>query len=130
MDATTHDNLQAALHEEAYAYARSELMAAEARDQGDNEAAALFEGIASIGLHEHVAKLAALAGTVGADADNLAAAIQNEGQAAAATYRAYAHQARSVGETTIAELFEAIRTDKLAHTHALEATLEHLEAPA
>jgi rubrerythrin len=130
MDTQTRENLLAALREEAYTYARYKLMAVAARDESDADAAALFEGIATVSLHEHIATLAGLAGIIGADADNLAAAIQDESYQAADTYRAFAEQARSGGETAIADQFEAIRVDKLAHVHALESTLERLEAPA
>lgn len=130
MDTGTQRNLLAALHEEAYAHARYTLMAAEAREEGDAESADLLEGIARIGLHEHFAELARLARLIGADADNLVEAIQEESREREETYRRYAEQARTAGEPAVADCFDAVRADKLDDVRALERTLEHLEVPA
>ena len=72
MDAQTHENVVAALHGEAFAYARYRLFANAARKRGDDRLAAMFDGIASAELDEHFAELAEcwkLATTVPKDAD-------------------------------------------------------------
>ena len=130
MDTRTHENLLAALHGEAFAYARYRLYAAQALEEGDLDLAEMLEGIASVELHEHFAELAKLANLVGADADNLAAAIQDEGDEAAKTYRAFAAQAELAGELEIAERFDELRADELEHLKTLEAALERLQVPA
>lgn len=130
MDAQTQENIATALREEAFAHARYTLMAAEARDEGDADAAELLEGIARIELREHFAKLAELSRLVGGEADNLIDAIQQENREREETYRAFAEQARAAGETAVADEFDAIRADKLDHLHALERALELLEVPS
>lgn len=130
MDEKTHDNLIAALQGEAFAYARYRLFAAQAREEGDLDLAELLEGLAAVELNEHFAELAVLAGLVGADADNVAAAIQDENTEVEETYRAFAEQARAAGETAAAERFEEIRNDELEHARTLETALERLVIPA
>jgi rubrerythrin len=129
MDTKTHENVVAALHGEAFAYARYRLFAAQARDEGDLDLAEMFEGLAAVELHEHFAELAELAGLVGPDTDNLAVAIQDENVEVEETYRAFAEQARAAGETAAAERFEELRADEREHAHTLEAALERLVLP-
>ena len=130
MTAETKENLLAALHGEAYAYARYRLFAARARKEGDGDLAAMYEGIAVVELEEHFAELAKLAGIVGADADNLAAAITDENAEVEETYRRFAEQAAAAGDVAAAERFEEIRGDERAHLRSLESALERLEVPA
>lgn len=130
MDTTTQQNLLAALHGEAFAYARYSLFAAAARADGDEKLATLFEGMANVELHEHFAELAALAGIVGADADNVATAIQDENEESEVAYPAFAAQARAAGETAAAERFAELAADEAEHARALEGVLERIELPA
>ena len=80
MDAQTHENVLAALHGEAFAYARYRLFAAAARKREDYRLAAMFDGIAGAERDEHFAELAELAGLVGTDADNIRTALQDENE--------------------------------------------------
>jgi rubrerythrin len=130
MDTQTRANLTTALHDEAFAYARCMLMATEAREEGDLEAAELLEGIARVGLREHFAELARLAHVVGGDADNLVTLIQDESRHRASTYRRFAEEARAAGEPEVAECFERIRADERDDVTALEREVERLEVPA
>jgi rubrerythrin len=130
MDTRTHENLLAAMHGEAFAYARYRLYAAQALEEGDLDLAEMLEAIAAVELHEHFAELAQLADLVGADADNLAVAIQDESDEAGKTYRAFAAQAELAGELVVAEYFDELRADELEHLRTLEAALERLEVPA
>lgn len=129
MDTETRANLMTALHDEAFAYARCMLMATEAREEGDVEAADLLEGIAGVGLREHFAGLARLAHLVGGDLDNLVGVIQDESTRREITYRRFAEQARAAGESEVAEHFEQIRADERDDVNALERAVEHLAVP-
>jgi rubrerythrin len=129
VDAQTHRNLLSALHGEAFAYARYRLMAARAREGGDVRLAQMFDGLAAVELDEHFAELASLADIVGADADNVLAAIQDENEEVEKTYPTFADEARKTGELAVAERFEEIRTDELEHLRTLETALERLELP-
>jgi rubrerythrin len=130
MDAKTHENVLAALHGEGFAHARYLLFAAAARKRGEERLASMFEGIAAVELQEHFAELAELAGLVGADADNLAAAILDENLEVEVTYPLFAEQARAAGELAIAERFSEMAEDEREHEKTLEQVLERLEVPA
>jgi rubrerythrin len=130
MNATTHENLSKALHDEAFAYARYMLFAEQARAAGDLDLAEMLEGIGVVELKEHFFELAQLAKLVGADEVNLQTAIQDESAEVEETYKAYAEQARKAGEIAVAERFEEICGDELEHLKALETALERLEVPA
>ena len=130
MDAQTRDNVFAALHGEAFAYARYMLYAEAARESGEERLAEMLEGIGNVELREHFKELAELVGIVGADADNLTTAIQDESAEVEELYRAFAEQARLAGEDTVAARFEEIRGDEREHLRTLEGALEQLEIPA
>lgn len=130
MDAQTHDNILTALRGEAFAHARYALFARAARERGDERLASMFDGIAAVELHEHFAELAELAGLVGADADNLRAALDDENDEVEALYPEFAQQARSTGEAAVATRFAEMAEDEREHEKALEQALERLEVPA
>lgn len=130
MDTTTRENLLTALHGEAFAYARYSLFAAAARAEGDENLATLYEGMANVELHEHFAELAELAGIVGADADNVTTAIQDENEESEVMYPGFAAQARAAGEVAAADRFEELAGDEAGHARALEGVLERMEIPA
>jgi rubrerythrin len=130
MDAQTYENVLTAMRGEAAAHARYLLFAAAARKRGEDRLASMFEGIAAVELQEHFAELAELAGLVGTDADNIAAAIQDENLEVEATYPRFAEQARAAGELAVAERFEEMAEDEREHEKTLEQVLERLEVPA
>ena len=130
MDSQTCENVIAALHGEAFAYARYMLFADAARDRGDDRLAAMFEGLAAVELHEHFAELAELVDLVGTDPDNLSTAIQDENLEVEVEYPRFAQQARSAGEAAVAARFEEIAEDEREHERTLEQALERLEVPA
>lgn len=130
LDEQSRDNLRAALYGEAFAHARYTLFAAAARERGDERLASLFDGLAATELHEHFAELATLAGLVGTDADNVAAAIQDENAEVEEVYPRYANEARAAGQHALADRFAEIAEDERAHEDALETALERLEVPA
>jgi rubrerythrin len=130
MNAKMRQNVLTALHGEAFAFARYKLFATQARETGDADLAAMFNGIAEVELEEHFAELAELIGLVGADADNIQAAIRDENAEVEEVYLRFAEEARAAGDSAAAERFDEIREDELAHEHALEAALERIEVPA
>jgi rubrerythrin len=130
MDGKTHENLLAALHGEAFAYARYRLFAQAARKRGDNTLASMFDGIAAVELDEHFAELAELAGLAGTDVDNLRTALHDENDEVEALYPEFARQARSAGEHAVAARFEEMAEDELEHEKTLEQVLGRLEVPA
>lgn len=130
MDRQTYENVLAALHGEALAHARYLLFAAAARKQGEARLAAMFEGIAAVELQEHFTELADLAGLIGADADNIRAAISDENREVEVTYPRFAEQARAAGELEVAEQFAVMAEDEREHEKTLEQVLERLEVPA
>jgi len=130
MHAQTHENVVAALRGEAFAHARYLLFAAAARKRGDARLASMFEGIAAVELQEHFAELAELAGLVGADEDNIRAAIQDENVEVEVTYPQFAEQARVAGQLAAAERFEEMAEDEREHEKTLEEALERLVVPA
>ncbi len=58
MDDTVRADVLSAMRDEAFAYAKYALFAEQARAEGLNDLAALFEGAAQVELHEHFAGLA------------------------------------------------------------------------
>lgn len=130
MDAQTHRNVVAALHGEAFAYARYRLFANAARKRGDDRLASMFDGIASAELDEHFAELTELAGLVGTDVDNIRTALQDENDEVESLYPEFAKHARSVGEVAVAERFDEIVEDEREHEKTLEQALERLVVPA
>jgi rubrerythrin len=130
MDSQTHENVVAALHGEAFAYARYMLFAEAARNRGDARLASMFEGIAAVELHEHFAELAELVDLAGADPDNIRTAIQDENLEVEMMYPQFAAQARSAGEAAAAARFEELAQDEREHEKTLEDAIERLEVPA
>jgi rubrerythrin len=90
----------------------------------------MFEGIAAVELQEHFTELADLAGLVGADADNIRAAIPDENLEVEVMYPRFAEQARAAGEIAVAERFAEMAEDEREHEKTLEQVLERLEVPA
>jgi rubrerythrin len=113
-------DLTAAMHHDAFAYAKYSLYAKQARENGHAELAKLFEQTANSERFEHFAKEAQLAGFSGADLENLKEAVNNEvdelGKHAAAPQ-----------DKLVADLFEEIRHDELRHRDAFSAALATFE---
>ncbi len=119
----TREDLLTALHSEAFAYASYMLFAATARADGRREVADLFEAVAQTELHEHFARLAAEAGLVGDDAQNLRSAIEAESYAIEIMYPSFAEHAASAGDTEAAGAFTAARGDDVNHLESFREAL-------
>ncbi len=120
----TAENLSAAMHGEAFAYAKYMLYAEHARQSGNSELANLFETSAKTERFEHFAEEARLAGLVGSDADNLKDAMKGESYEVETMYREFAEKVAAAGDKAVAERFEEIRRDEMKHRDAFKAALE------
>lgn len=130
MDATTRENVLAAMRGEAFAHAKYTLYAEQARRNGREQLAELFERVAEVELREHFAEEAELAGFVGSDEENLRDAIGGESYEVETMYREFAEQAAAAGETEAADRFLEVRSDELGHRELFEEALAGLGAPA
>lgn len=128
MHDTTRQNLLTAMRGEAFAFAKYQLYARQARQHGRSALAELFEKTAGQERLEHFAEEAELLGLAGPDEDNLRDAIAGEAYEVETMYREFAEQAEAAGDTTAAERFREIREDEAAHRTAFEAALSDLTA--
>ncbi len=128
MNPQTQDNLLQAMRGEAFAFVKYELFADQARQNGREELAALFENTAQVERLEHFAELAELAGLVGNDYDNLCNAVHDESYEAESMYREFAAQAAAPGDNHAAARFAEIGRDEMQHRDAFKAALQELEA--
>jgi rubrerythrin len=118
----TLSSLSAAMHGEAFAYAKYMLYADHARWAGDTELADLLEKTANNEL-EHFAEEAKLGALVGSNLDNLKDAIRCEFYESETMYREFAQQAEEVGDHEIALRLEEIRQDEAKHRDDFDAAL-------
>lgn len=126
----TQENLSTAMHGEAFAYAKYQLYAKHAEQNGDIELAKLFKTAANIERFQHFAEEAQLAGVVGGDADNLRDAIRGETYEVETMYRQFAEQAAAAGDKAAADRFNEIRHDEAGHRDIFKAALSHIEQHA
>ncbi len=128
MHPVTHQNLEQAMRDEGFAFARYMLYGRKARAHGHRELAELFETLADVEVFDYFMHEAELAGFgSGSDVENLRQAIAVEASAADETYRLFEQQARDDGETHAAEQFSRIRSDKAHRRVQLNRALEALE---
>jgi rubrerythrin len=128
LDKKTLDNLSAAMHGEAFAYAKYLLYAEHARKSGNKELAELFEKTANTERSEHFSEEAELAGLVGSDADNLKDAIKGESYEIDTMYLEFAQEAKVAGDAAAAARFHEIRNDEIGHRDAFRIALAKLES--
>jgi rubrerythrin len=127
MSKQTTEHLSTAMHGEAFAYAKYLLFAKQARQNGNEELATLFEDAANTERFEHFAEEAQLAGLASDDANNLKAAIQGEAYEVNTMYFRFAQEAATKGDGPAAKLFEEIRQDEMKHRDAFVAALDKLQ---
>ena len=128
LKAETRENLNAAMHGEAFAYAKYLLYAEQARKQGHPEVADLFEQTAKTERLEHLAEEAELLNLVGDTKANLKDAIAGESYEVDTMYREFAAKATAAGDRSAARRFEEVRRDEMGHRDAFKAALEKLQA--
>jgi len=126
----TIDNLIAAAHGEAFAYAKYMLYAQHARKTGRPDIGDLFEKAATTERFEHFADEAELIGLVGRNAENLQDAIKGESYEVNTMYRNFAQQAAAVSDKVAADRFEEIREDEMKHRDTFQAALERVQLGA
>lgn len=114
-------DLSAAMHRDAFAYAKYSLFAKQARDTGDTELAELFERTANSERFEHFANEAKLAGMAGSNIENLRNAIESE-------VDDVAKHASAPHDKAVADLFEQIRHEELNHRESFKAALAKRQA--
>jgi rubrerythrin len=120
-------NLLEAMRGEAFAYAKYKLFAKEARKNGRNEVADLFDKTADQEFFEHFTEEAELLGLAGTDEQDLNHAIAGESYEVDTMYKRFAEQASADGDETVAHRFEEIRHDEAAHQLAFEEALIKLQ---
>lgn len=127
MNLQTRKNLVKAMRSEAFAFVKYTLFAQQARKNGREELASLFEKTAETERLEHFAEEAELAWLVGSDDDNLRNAIRGESFEVDTMYREFAEQASAVGDDDAAARFTEVANDEMKHRDAFKAALYQLE---
>ncbi len=122
----TQANLEAAMHGEAFAYAKYTAYGAQAVRTHQTAIARLFAGTAQVELREHFAGEAVLAGLLGSTAENLQDAINGETYEHTTMYPGFAAQAAADGCTAAADLFTEIAGDEGGHAAAYLTALQSL----
>src|SRR5450759_4180558 len=122
----TQVNLEAAMHGEAFAYAKYTAYALQATRTQQTALATLFSGTAQVELQEHFAAEAVLAGLVGSNAANLQDSIAGETWEHTTMYPGFAKQATKDKCTAAAALFTEIAVDEGGHAAAYTLALQSL----
>lgn len=112
---STRANALAAMHGEAFAYAKYLAYASQAQQAGRSPAAQAFTDAAQVELTDHFFKQAELIGFGGDIAANLRDAITGETDEATSMYPGYARQATADGDPAAAQLFNEIAADETIH---------------
>jgi rubrerythrin len=129
MHPVTQRNLEQAMRDEGFAFARYMLYGRRARGNERRELADMFELLADVEVFDYFMHEAELAGVGSAsDIENLREAVADEATAAQETYRLFERQARDVGEVEAAERFGRIRADKERRHADLARSLAKLES--
>jgi len=116
-------NLMEAMRGEAFAFAKYKLFARQARNNGDNELADLFDKTADQEYLEHFMEQADLLQLAGSDEQDLANAIAGESFEVDTLYKQFAEDAHEDGDEQVAHRFEEIRRDEAFHQLAFHEAL-------
>jgi rubrerythrin len=125
--ARTRKNLMDAMHGEAFAFAKYKLFAKQARKNGNNELADLFDKTADQEYMEHFNELADLLQLAGTDEQDVTNAIAGESFEVDAFYKQFAEEARQDGDDQAAHRFDEIRHDEAYHQLAFQEALIKLQ---
>lgn len=117
----TKQNLDTAMHGEAYANLKYRTYAEMARESGRPELATLFEMTANVEADEHFAREADALKLAKTNDANLLDAMAGEQYENTNMYKEFAKQAREDGDVAAAELFEEIAVDEGDHYKAYTA---------
>src|SRR5690242_17554444 len=127
ISARSRKNLLEAMQGEAFAFAKYKLFAGQARKNGDNELAGLFDKTADQEYLEHFTELADLQQLAGTDEQDLTNAIAGESFEVDTFYKRFADEAREDGDEHVAGRFEEIRRDEAYHQLAFQEALIKLQ---
>lgn len=131
MDPVTHRNVERAMRDERYVFARYVLYGRRARAHGHPELADLFDTLADVEAFDGFLDTADTDDLgVGWDADDLREAIAADRRDAREAYRVYELQALEVGEERAAAEFARIRNEKERRAAELAKALAAFEPSA
>lgn len=116
-------NLMEAMRGEAFAFAKYKLFARQARNNGDNDLADLFDKTADQEYLEHFMEQAELLQLAGSDEQDLTNAIAGESFEVDTLYKQFAQDAHEDGDEQVAHRFEEIRRDEAFHQLAFHEAL-------
>ena len=116
-------NLMEAMRGEAFAFAKYKLFAKQARNNGDNELADMFDKTADQEYLEHFVEQADLLQLVGTDEQDVTNALAGESFEVDDLYKRFAEEAREDGDEQVADRFEEIRRDEAFHQLAFHEAL-------
>lgn len=119
----TKTDLSAAMHGEAFAYAKYMLYAKQARATGDDKLAQLFEHTANVELNNHFATHAYEYGLVSTNRRNLQDSIAGENYETTTMYPQMAKRAEAAGDNKVAAVFRAIGKDERTHRDRFQSAL-------
>lgn len=125
----TRANLLAAMHAEAFAYAKYTLFAEQAAHSGYPKVAALFTRTAQEELGDHFTQEARLLGFIGNNIENLQVGIAGESQDVT-DYGRWAREATAAGCRPAAELLAEVRRDEAGHLARFATSVQALVDPA
>jgi rubrerythrin len=123
----TKQNLETAMHGEAYANLKYRTYAEMARQSGKPELAAMFEEAANVEANEHFAREADALKLAKTNEANLLDATTGEHYENTKMYKEFARQALEDGDQSAASLFEQIATDEGDHYETYKAMLAKLK---
>lgn len=121
LNAQTKQNLEAAMHGEAYAHLKYLAYAEHARKSGHPEIAKLFDENANVEANEHFAREAEALNLAKSDEANLADGMAGEHYENTKMYVQYAQQADAVGDKKVAAMFRQIAADEGDHYAAYKS---------
>jgi len=127
MQPTTRQHLLAAMHQAAFTFARYRLCAVQARHNGREELAELFDETADEAYFDHFAKEAVLAGLIATEAENLHQLIAEETRDVDTIYRDYATQADAAGDHAVARCFREVASHEQRRRARLLAAMRALD---
>jgi rubrerythrin len=123
----TKQNLETAMHGEAYANLKYRNYAEMARQSGNSELAAVFEEAANVEANEHFAREADALKLAKTNEANLFDAMTGEHYENTKMYQDFARQAREDGDLAAASLFEQIAADEGDHYETYKKMLAKLK---
>ncbi|MDE2182224.1 MAG: rubrerythrin [Alphaproteobacteria bacterium] len=126
LSARTKQNLDKAMHGEAFASLKYRAYAEAARDSGKPELAKIFEQASNVEASEHFAREADALKLAKSNLANLEDAAAGEHYENVTMYKEFAAQARQDGDLAAAKLFDQIAADEGDHYAAYEAQIKLL----